>query len=184
MLMLLEAASSGKEVPGEAATVVMDSSSETWVPSIEYAKTAVLTLRQRESFDARMIDGFARLPIADRSITWHLENWMAPIRRWYSSDVSTVDYASLGSAKADVILEIGVLNYEYALERLLLQVWVKLIDPSTRQVLGRARSYEQSTAQPLAPLLQNDAEGMKHLVLETGNRLLAKCLADIGLASR
>jgi hypothetical protein len=99
------------------------------------------------------------------------------------SDVSTIDYASLGSAKSDVILEVGVLNYEYGLERVILQVWVKLIDPSTRQVLGRARSFEQSTAQPLAPLLQNDAQGMKRLVLEMGNRLLAKCLADVGLAS-
>lgn len=184
IVMLLEAASSGKEVPGEVGAVVIDHPSETWVPSVEYAKMAVLALQQRGSLEVRIIDGYARLPNADRSVTWHLENWLAPIRRWYNSDISTVNYASLGSAKADTVLEVGVSNYEYASERLLLQVWVKLIDPRTKQVLGRARSYEMSTAQPLAPLLQNDAEGMKRLVLEMGNRLLANCLADVGLASR
>lgn len=183
MLMLLEAASSGKEVPGEVGAVVKGYPSQTWVPSVEYAKTAVLVLQKKGSLDVQMIDGYARLPIADRSITWHLENWMAPIRRWYNSDVSTVDYASDNPAKADVILEVGVLNYEYAFDRLILQVWVKLIDPRARQVLGRARSFEQSPAEPLAPLLQNDAEGMKRLVLETGNRLVTQCLAEVGLVS-
>jgi hypothetical protein len=154
---------------------------ESWVPSVEYARTAVVVLQQRGFRGARMIDAYVRLPIADRSVTWHLENWMAPIRRWYNAGVSNVDYASIGSAQADVILEVGVSNYEYAFERLILQVWVKLVDPDTGQVLGRARNFEQSAAQPLAPLLQSDAEGMKRLVVEVGNRLLARCLDDVGL---
>lgn len=183
MSMLFEAASSGKEISEEAGEVMIDHPSERWLPSIEYAKTAVLALQQRGYHEVRMIDGYASLPVADRSITWHMENWLAPIRRWYNSNVSKVDYAPLGSVKADVILEVGVMNYEYAFERLFLQVWVKLIDPTTKQVLGRARNFEQSTAQPLALLLQNNAEGMKRLALEIGNRSLAKCLADVGLAS-
>ena len=183
MLLLLDAASSGKETPGGGA-VVAGYPSETWMPSVEFAKTAVSLLQRRETLDVRMIDGYVKLPIADRSITWHLENWMAPIRHWYGSDVPGVDYASLSSGKADLILEVGVLNYEYAFDRLILQVWVRLIDPNTRQVLGRARNFEQSKTQPLAPLLQNDAEGMKRLVLEAGNRLVGKCLADVRLTSR
>jgi hypothetical protein len=48
-----------------------------------------------------MIDGYVRLPITDRTTTWHMENWLGPLRRWYNSDVSTVDYAALGSDHAD-----------------------------------------------------------------------------------
>lgn len=184
MAMLLEAASAGKEVPGEIAVIEMDRPSETWVPSVEFAKKALAALQQTGSRDIRVIDGYVRLPITDRTTTWHMENWLGPVRYWYNSDVSIVDYAALGSDHADAILEIGVINYEYAsFESLLLQVFVRLIDPGTKQVLGRVRNYDHPEAGPLAPLLQNDAEGMKRLIVETGNRLLATCLVELGSTS-
>jgi hypothetical protein len=182
--MLVEAASAGKEVPGETAVIQMDRPSETWMPTVEYAKTAAVALQQAGSRDVRVIDGYVRLPITDRSITWHMQNWLGPIRRLYSSDMSTVDYAAIRSDHADAILEVGVLNYEYYNQRFMLQVFVRLIDPRTKQVLGRARNSFSSKVGPLTPLLQNDAEGMKRLILETGNRLLAKCLAEIELTSK
>lgn len=181
MAMLLEAASAGKEVPGETSAIEMGRPKETWMPSVEYAKTAMLALRQVESRDVRVIDGYVRLSITDRSISWHMENWLGPIKRWYDSDPSTLDYKAIGSNHADAILEVGVLNYEYFSERLLLQVVVKMIDSRTKQVLGRARNYSHSKVGPLTPLLQNDGEGMKRLIIETGNGLLVKCLGEIGL---
>lgn len=185
MAMLLEAASAGREMPGETPEFEMDHPSETWMPSVEFAKIAVAALQKTGSRQVRMIDGYVRLPIADRSTTWHMENWLGPIRRWYNSDVSTVNYTALASDHPDAILEVGLINYEYAsFESLLLQVVVKLIDPRTKQVLGRVRNYEHPNAGPLAPLLQDDAEGMKRLILETGDPLLIKCLAEIGLTSK
>jgi hypothetical protein len=179
--MLAEASSAGKEVPGETAIIERGQPSEIWTPSVEFAKTAVVTLQHAGSREVRMIDGYVKLPITDRAITWHMENWLGPIRRLYSSDMSTVDYAAMGSVHADAILEVGVLNYEYASGRLILQVFVRLIDTRTRRVLGRARNISFSKGGPLAPLLQKDADGMKRLILETGDRLLAKCLTEIGL---
>ena len=183
--ILVEAASAGKEVPGETAVIEMDQPTATWMASVEYAKTAVVALQQAGPRDLRVIDGYVRLPITDRSMTWHMENWNGPINRWYNSDVSTVDYAAIGSNYADAILEVGVFSYQYYREALILHVFVKLIDPRTKQVLGRARSisFPSQKAGPLAPLLQNDAEGMKCLILETGNRLVAKCLTKLGLIS-
>ena len=183
--ILVEAASAGKEVAGETAVIEMDQPTATWMASVEYAKTAVVALQQAGSRDLRVIDGYVRLPITDRSMTWHMENWNGPINRWYNSDVSTVDYAAIGSNHADAILEVGVSSYQYYREALILHVFVKLIDPRTKQVLGRARSisFPPQKAGPVAPLLQNDAEGMKRLILETGNRLVAKCLTKLGLIS-
>jgi len=181
--MLLEAASAGKEVPGETAVIEMGQPSEIWMPSVEYAKTAMVKIQQAGSREVRIIGGYIKLPIMDRSITWHMEHWLGPIRRLYNSDVSTVDYAVIGSDHADAILEVGIFSYEYGSERLILQVFVRLVDPRTKQVLGRARNYAASKTGPLAPLLQNDAEGMKRIILQTGNHLLTKCLAEIGLTS-
>ena len=129
------------------------------------------------------MDGYVKLPIENRSITWHLENWMGPIRDWYGSNEPGVDYASRIRDEVDLVVEVGVLNYEYNFGRLILQVWVRVIDPNTRQVLGRARSFEQLKAQPLAPLLENGAEELKRLLSDMGNRLVAKCLADVRLIS-
>lgn len=181
--MLLEASSAGKEEPGETTVIEMGHPSEKWMPSVEYAKTAMVALQQAGTREVRMIDGYVKLTNIDRSITWHMENWLGAVKRLYNSDVSTVDYAVISSDHADAILEVGVLNYEYWSERLMLQVFVRLIDPHTKQVLGRVRYTSTSKTGPLTPLLKNDAEGMKRLILETGNRLLTKCLAEIGLSS-
>jgi len=181
MAMLVEAASAGKEVSGETVAIETDRLRATWMPSVEYAKTAMMALRRVESRDVRVIDGYVRLPITDRSISWHMENWLGPIRRWYNSDLSNLDYTAIGSNQVDAILEVGVLNYEYFSKRLLLQVVVKMIDSHTKRVLGRARNSSHSKVGPLTPLLQNDGEGMKRLIIETGNDLLVNCLNEIRL---
>lgn len=183
LALLVEASSAGKEIPGETAVVEAGLPNERWMPSVEYAKKAVAALQQAGSRKAVAIEGYIRLPIADRSTTWHLENWLAPIRHVYNSDVSTIDYAAISSNQADAFLEIGVINFEYFNGGLLLQVFVKLTDARTKQVLGRARNFSSTKTRPLATLLRNDAEGMKRLILETGNKLLFKCLSEIGLTS-
>jgi hypothetical protein len=179
--MLSEAASAGKEIPGETAVIQMGQPDEIWTPSVEYVRKAVQILREKGPGDAYVAGGYVRLPISDRSITWHMEHWLGPIRRLYNSDLSTIDYTPINVGSSDTILEIGVVNYEYWNERLLLQVFVRLVDPHTKQVLARARKFSNSKDGPLLPLLENDAEGMRRLILEIGDRLLAGCLVEIGL---
>jgi hypothetical protein len=181
MAMLAQAASAGKEVPGETAIVQMGQPSETWTPTVKYAEKAVRMLRQKGRRDAYVVEGYLRLPISDRSITWHMEDWHGPVRRLYNSDVSAIDYAPINFGSSEAILEVGVMNYEYWNARLLLQVFVRLIDPKTNQVLARSRNSSFTKTGPLLPLLENDAEGMRRLILETGDRLIDSCLNEIGL---
>jgi hypothetical protein len=157
LALLVDASSAGKEIPGETAVVENSLPVEKWMPSVEYAKKAVRALQQAGFLKAVAIEGYVRLPIADRSTTWHLQNWMAPIRHVCNSDVSTIDYASISSDQADGFLEIGVLNFEYFNGGLLLQVFVKLTDARTKQVLGRARNYTYTKTGPIAPLLKKNA---------------------------
>jgi hypothetical protein len=177
------AALAGRKVPGETAVIEMGEPSQTWMPNVEFAQIAMDVLQQGGKREVRMIDGYIKPPIMDREITSHMENWLGPIRRLYNSDVSTIDYTAIGPDRADAVLEVGTLQYEYLAGRLLLTVFVRLVDPRTKQVLGRARNYSYPKTGPLTPLLQNGGEGMKRLIVETGNRLVTKCLAEMGLTS-
>jgi hypothetical protein len=179
--MLVYAAVVGREIPGETAVIETSQPSETLMPSNEYARMALAALQQEGSRDVRMIDGYIKLPIRDRSITWHMENWQGPIRRSYNSEMSTVDYTVIGPDLPDVVPEIGILDYSYFNEKLVLEVSVRLVDPRTQKVIGRVRSRSSSEAGPLTPLLLDNGKGMKWFVLEKGNRLLAQCLTEIGL---
>jgi len=181
MVSLFEAAFAEREVTGETPVIEMGQPSEIWMPSVEYSKTATVELGKAGHRKIQMIDGYVKLPISDRSVTWNMENWLVPIRRLYNSDLSTVDYAVIDSTHTDAVIEVGVMKYEYLLNRLVLQVFVRLVDPRTKKVLGRAKNSSNSKTEPLARLLQNDAEALKRIILETGNRLLAKCLAELGL---
>jgi hypothetical protein len=167
---------------GETATLVRDSAP--WMPTTGLAKSAARLLQNAGAREAVVIDGYAQLPITDRSVNKFLENWMAAERRWYNADVSMLDYTQLGSLRSDAILEVGVSNYEYVGSRLVMQVHVKLSDPTTKQVLGRARNAEWPTAQPLAVMLRDRGEPLRRLIETTGELLLARCLADVGLISR
>jgi hypothetical protein len=174
----------GREVWDEAAVIEMGQPDQTWMPRVQFAKTAMEILQQGGKREAKMIDGYVKVPIMDRSITSHMENWLGPIRRLYNSDMSTIDYNTiLGPDPPDAVLEVGTLQYEYSIGRLLLTVFVRLVDPHTKQVLGRAKEHSYPKAGPLIPLFENNASGMKNLIVDTGNRLVAQCLAQIGLTS-
>ena len=83
------------------------------MPTAGLAMLAAQQINQGGKRQARVIDGYGRLPIQDRSVNEFLENWMAPVRRWYNADVSTVEYSELDAARADAVLEIGILNHGY-----------------------------------------------------------------------
>ena len=101
-----------------------------------------------------------------------------------------LDYTQLGAPRADAILEVGVSNYEYGDpiapwgQRLVLQVMVKLSDPATKQVLGRARNGAWPRAKPLAEMLQDQGQPLRRLIETTGEALLTQCLKDLGLIPR
>jgi hypothetical protein len=169
---------------GETATIVKGS--PPWMPTTSLARIAARMLQDGDARNAIVIDGYAQLPIADRRVDVALENWMSAERRWYNADESLIDYTLVGAPSVvDAILEVGVSNYEYAsFSRLILQVHVKLSDPTTKQVLGRARNADSPKAQPLALMLQDQAQPLRRLIETTGETLLSRCLADLGLIPR
>lgn len=119
--------------------------------------------------------------IEERSRTVFMENWMAPIRAWYNSDAPTPLYAALAMPDSALVAEIGVSNYEVHAGKLLLQVHVRLIDPATGRMVGRARDSSFTELPPMDAMFADDAKGFKAASLAAGNRLLATCLQELGL---
>jgi hypothetical protein len=126
----------------------MLSSDEAW------GVTTVIAQEIRELLGASrdaVIDLPARpIPgLGDSAYTWHMENWYGAIRAWYSETRSSLDHTELARRGFDAVLEVGLLNHEYAVgDFLLTQVMVKLVNPASGSVLGRARdaSYPQVEA--------------------------------------
>jgi len=62
-----------------------------------------------------------------------------------------------------------------------LQVLIKLIDPNTRQVIGRISAKTLSVEDSPESLLNNEAERFKWLVADMGAHLVSQGLSDLGL---
>ena len=186
--MVGEFYASSRPRAGETATMTR-AEPPPWMLTAGLARTAAQLLQRAGTREAFVVEGYVQLPIEHRSVNVkqgivEMENWMAPIRRWYNSEVPIIDYTQLGAPRADVILEVGVLGYGYQIIRLLLQVVVKLSDPTTKQVLGRARNLSMTKAEPLAQMLQDQGQPLRRLIETTGEALLTQCLKDLGLIPR
>jgi hypothetical protein len=155
-----------------------------WMLTAGLARSAAQLLQLPGTRETLVIEGYAMLPIEDRSVNVYMENWYAPLRSWYNADVSLVDYTQHAVPREDAILEVGVLAYEYIGNRLSLLIMVKLIDPATKQVLARAKDFARPKGKSLAEMLQDEGQPMRHLIETTGETLLTQCLQNLGLIPR
>jgi hypothetical protein len=158
-------------------------------PILQFAESAKSILTSTGYNESIVMDEFSQLPVTDRSRTWHMENWLAPIRRWYNQKESTLNYQDVVTKDTDAVFEIGLLNYEYYQYlndfRMIVQIMVKLIDPKTKKVIGRARGMENYIkVGSLIDALQNNAEKHKQITEEIGKKLVKQCLVDLELIAK
>ena len=78
--------------------------------------------------------------LADRHLNPLTRNWLGPMRSWYNQAEAPGSFQGEALGKMDTMVEIAILNYEINPDnQLSLQVLVKMVDPATGQVIGRAR---------------------------------------------
>ena len=135
------------------------------VPTAGLAQMAAEILQPSGGRTVYLVDGYLRLPRVDRSqypIAVASEG-QARIQRWYNEDVTAIDYRGLGRDGLDAILEVGILG---VLKRTHPKghVLVRLGDPTTKQVLGRAEDW------PFRGSVETKARD-----------LVTECLKDLGL---
>ena len=109
---------------------------------------------------------------------------MAPIRSWYNDERPSTRYAPLAVRQIDAVAEVGVSNYEIHAGRLLLQVHVKLIDPASGQILGRARAWSSTELPSMDEVFAADAKRLKESVSRAGNKLILSCLQELGVVPK
>jgi len=169
-------------VPRKGESLVLkDTPPPVWMPTGMLARSAAQLLQAAGETSASVIEGYAQLPVTDRSVNATMENWYAPVRRWYNSDVAMLDYRSRLPPGTDAVLEVGILNYAYRGGHLNLQLMVKVVDPRTQRVVARARDWKNPKGSHLDEMLENHGQALKDLIGSTANELLASTLRDVGL---
>lgn len=157
-----------------------------WVPTVALAREVERQLGGR-GVEVSVDRGVRPLPgVGQREVTALMENWLAPIRGYYNNTQLDSTYASLGSASSVAVLEVGVMNYEVGPDsHLLVQVFMRLVDPATGRLIGRARAadpFHLVSVDPLEETLANDAAKFK-VIFEAATRgLVTDVLRQLGLA--
>jgi hypothetical protein len=157
-----------KELPsgGEMLTVERERQAASGMLTMDLAMAAAETLQRSAGRTVYLVDCYLRLPRVDRSQYPGevIEDGNARIKRWYNEDVTQIDYSGLKLEGLDAILEVGILGTPK------LQAMVRLVDPTTKQVLGRARDWTSKVPFPVP-----------HLTKGESTDLITPCLKDLGL---
>lgn len=156
-----------------------------WVPTLVLANEVRAQLAAKE-VETTVAPGVKPIPgVKDRSYTALMENWLAPTRAWYNDTSPVADYGDLPNDPSLYVLEVGMINYEIVPGgSLMVQVAMKVIDPATGRVMGRARaanSWELPDLSPLDQTFSGNASRFKEAFIQTGREIVRKCLGDLGL---
>lgn len=151
-----------------------------WSPTLALAQEAVSQLKAKQA-KAVISDHYYPLPIEEKDRDATPANWHNAIGQWYNQDISSVDYRRLAPEHVDAVLEVGIGNYRIFDAQTSLQVLVKLVDPNTRQVIGRINAKTYSVEDSPQTLLDHDAEKFKRLVTLMGAQLISQDFNELGL---
>ena len=179
--ILMQAWTAGLESDEDARLMDTLSLAGKWSPTIDLAEEAKTQITSESPRKINPIKFYYGLPVDDRGTNWHMENWYGPIRRWYAEDQSSLDYSQIVSGDVDVVLELGLSNYELVGNMLLMQVMLKMIDPTTGNTLGRVRNAAYPKVASFNELIANDGKEFKQTFSRIGQGLIDESLKEIGL---
>jgi hypothetical protein len=110
------------------------------------------------------------------------KNWQGPIRTWYNRAETSATFQGETTAKTDAVVEIAFLNYEINPDNQLnLQVLVKVVNPTTGQVIGRARAAERFAVGPHDQAFTSNLRQFREIFTQRGKELVARCLTEVDL---
>ena len=151
-----------------------------WEPTLMIAEEAMRQLTVSSNIPVNVDAALKQLPgVEKRDATFFMENWMAPLRAWYNESPSAFVYS--GQSRSGAVLEVGLLNYELTSGSLLVQVVMKLIDPSTGMVLANARNFSNTSVESVDQLFEDDAISYKQFFQTIAATLVEDCIDDLGL---
>ncbi len=171
------------EQQGQVLRSVIDSG-KAWLPTTVLASEVrtqleALGLRVSVAPEPQPVPG-----VVDRTPSVWGENWLAPIRAWYNAPDAVSGSATATQGAQGLVFEVGISNYEILTgERFILQVHIKVIDPSNGRVIGRARAANPGALPRLSPLsraFEDQARLFKEVFALESRRLVGECLRELG----
>ena len=172
-----EEAAAASQVASETLSQV-----ENWQPTVELANYAKEILAERSELVPSVAAQTASIPgMSGRDYTFSGENWLKPIRKWHREKVSTVEYVDNGLLDSAHVLEIALSNFELTGSRFLLAVNVKIVDPTSREVVDSTREWKQFPSLSFDELFENDAAAFRELFEASGRKLIEEALVDLEL---
>lgn len=179
MMAALPEANAKSAAASQAIESLLDKD-EIWEPTVELAREATRLLENASSYSVSTDSKIKPLPgVKRRDATFFMENWMAPLRTWYSADRSPFSYSD--RINSGVVLEIGLLNYEMTADYFLIQVVMKVVDPETGMVIANARKFSNTRFHELDSLFEEDAVAYKQLFRDITAELVRGCIDKLGL---
>ncbi|MDD5578619.1 MAG: hypothetical protein PHY16_04970 [Methylobacter sp.] len=155
---------------------------ESWSPSLALAQEAVSQLNAGR-VKTVISQTYNRLPMAKENRNANLGHWHDAVRQWYGQDKSAVDYRQREPMnRVDAVVEVGIGAYRIFDVQTSLMVLLKLIDPDTGQVIGKAKAKSFSAEDSAQALLSPDGANFKQLVQKIGAQLITQGLDDLGLS--
>jgi hypothetical protein len=157
------------------------SESDPWLPTIVLAGQARDHLLEGGIAKAAVDSDVRPIPsLEDRSITFLMSNWYGPIKKWYGSDPTELDYSNIPD-DVDAVLEVGLSGYTYPHSEVYLTVFLRLVEPETKSVIARTTKYtDYKVGRPEEAFADNGLI-FKERFASSGGELIRKCLASIGL---
>jgi hypothetical protein len=127
-------------IPEGALTLEREPQSDSRRLTVALARVAAETLQERGARTAYLVDSYLRLPMADTATSRADVQFeeRTRLQRWYAEKVARVGYSGMSPEGMDAILEVGLSDYGCPNDEANCAVQVRLVNPATNEVLGRA----------------------------------------------
>lgn len=183
LLEMPEVAKRGGEA-SQAIQAKLDSK-DLWIPTVVLANEVQAQLAA-EGITTSISSEVSPIPgVKNRGYTFSMRNWLAPIQAWYDSREPVADYRDLGyEGLRRYIIEVGIANYEITGDELFVTVMMKIINPTDRQVIGRAKAlniWNMPKITPFDQAFDNEGRLFKEAFSATTRNLVNKCLKELGI---
>ncbi len=153
-----------------------------WIPTVILSDYATRQINGTGKSAERLLTLQPIPGVVNRRYADYEENWLRYTRAWYDAETSQLDYSEIKINDADLVAEVGLVVYSAGSKPyLIVKVAVKLVDPSTKKVIGRAKDYKITDIGNLEDMLANNGLKFKQEFTKIGEMLTKKCLAELNL---
>jgi len=155
---------------------------ETWKPSIAIANLVADRLSQNPNHKVIVDKEEQKYPTIQKMSNLGFYDRAKVMEKWYVEESPPFDYSDYINKDIDCIMGVGI--YGYGLntpDTLWMMIHLKVIDPKSGEVIGKAVKIDSGNRVDLENLFNNNAEKLKKEVVVISQPLIEDCLNSCGL---